>query len=223
MANEATKRGLLYHIPGQQNASPEVVKSAFPHLDKPGQVNACHAGPSGQSGVIFSPAGKVFPNYKPEEQEWRCCEGGKTWIGWPKDGQPKPEDLARKKQIEGAYIELQDGNKWLIPRMKLFPFVYAFDETGAKVRSIAPAYADLYRRCESMFERYCTPEEVIDWDDILALVAAALSINYTIAECEVVALQLIGDSELFDAFKVMVSLDQWEAAKSAKVEAEKKT
>jgi hypothetical protein len=73
-------------------------------------------GPGGSGGVVMASAEHCAPSrvrYVPAEQEWIKADG--YWIGQWKDEKIGPADLLRRELLDGHFVELADGQKWLCP------------------------------------------------------------------------------------------------------------
>lgn len=72
-------------------------------------------GPDGGGGMIYSHSTQRV-GYYPDEQHWEQLSESRAWIGWPKQA---PADvrlmLQRKQLLDGYWVELSDGNQWLVP------------------------------------------------------------------------------------------------------------
>lgn len=112
--------GILYFIPnantgdiGEPSSLPFAY--AFEKKSKLSKVQS-GTGPDGKSGVIVANPGSVKApqmRYVADKQTW--CNCGEYYCGVWNDAIPSPEDLARKEQLPGEYLELADEREWLIP------------------------------------------------------------------------------------------------------------
>jgi hypothetical protein len=72
----------------------------------------------GQNGVVFAQQDSYAEGqlgYYADRQVWKQAPGSALWVGHYKEQLPGPEDLARKKQLDGHWLELDDGQQWLVP------------------------------------------------------------------------------------------------------------
>jgi hypothetical protein len=82
-------------------------------------------GPGGAPGIVCAEQDAFADGqlgYYPERQIWceipdsaRAPQAGKCWVGHYKQALPTPEALARKKQLAGRLLELDDGQPWELP------------------------------------------------------------------------------------------------------------
>jgi hypothetical protein len=83
-------------------------------------------GPGGQPGMMISALPVVSRRaprtmgYKPDDATWRWfpMDDGKYWLGVDTTDRPRPEDLARRQQQDGHFVELGDGQRWLVPAIR---------------------------------------------------------------------------------------------------------
>ena len=71
-----------------------------------------------QVGMVITTDSKSQLGFYPERQTWhRLTSIGheSVFYGWDNDAPPTPKDLARQEMIDGEFVQLDDGNKWLIP------------------------------------------------------------------------------------------------------------
>jgi hypothetical protein len=70
------------------------------------------------------------------------------WVGIDRDRPTVPSDLAWKRQHDGNWMILADGNPWLIPAAIRLPHKYKLGPGGKAERVIADQYAEFYRLAE---------------------------------------------------------------------------
>ncbi len=124
--------GFIYFVDGMTPACRESeldkigLRYAFPST--PDVRQACN-GPGNQSGrVLARPGVSGRVGYFPDQQTWIPSENEQFWIGWENGAKPTPADLARDDQIPGEFVEMADGNEWLIPTARDFQEVDGFAE-----------------------------------------------------------------------------------------------
>lgn len=110
---------LLYYVPGftsQSLSKADVVKVglayAFPDGAPKWSNAAPGTGPDGNSGAIWTDSDRY--QYNLDLQTWAQCND-QFWVGYWNDAVPGPDDLARKRQLTGEFLELGDEQQWLIP------------------------------------------------------------------------------------------------------------
>lgn len=112
--------GFLYYLPDR--TGPGVTRAMLDGLglshafERQPAVRGVVTGPAEKPGVILVDDQRVERiGYHREAQHWEPVPGSEAWIGYYLDAKPGPADLARGKQLDGASVELGDGNQWLIP------------------------------------------------------------------------------------------------------------
>jgi hypothetical protein len=110
--------GFLYYFPDKNLVSQkELPALGFGYLGEASAFSSTgvQRGPGGGSGCICSldnvPGDKChvdLPN-----QTWR--KFGSHWVGFWRDQQPTPEELARQEMISGHPVRLADGDRWIAP------------------------------------------------------------------------------------------------------------
>ncbi len=217
------KRGFLYGIPNLEPANGEGVKKHLAYLDAV-QVREITNGPGENVRSVFSIADAPMPAFYPDKQEWKCCNGGKLWIGWTTDAPPRPEDLIRAEPTDGTLVRLADGHDWLVPRLKFFPWIWEWSTNGEKEQVYARQYRKLVDDTQAAYDDYQNINTGgVKLDRMLDIIARAISVNYFAGEAELVALGAIGNAELERAFVVLTGHDEWLAAIHARADAEKKS
>lgn len=143
--------GLLYFRPGSLTKSTPTELAtlglAFDH--PPAQRECTGQGPSGGPGVtIADPVrlGSAPLGINLAEQTWKPVpvpDGEPPlWIGWYTDARPTPQELARDKQLDGARVELADGQSWLVPVVRC----WEADDEGFSIALPRAVYRDANRQ-----------------------------------------------------------------------------
>ena len=139
-----------YHLPGASGFTLSLLETygladALSDITSPSQMAIAEnvKGPGGHGLLICAwRPGQVRPpdmRYLPEEQEWQQLPGENSWIGWPKQSKPRPDDLLRfcGDRAEpmlcspGLEERLADGQLWNIPVIR-FPANEPVMVTGSK-------------------------------------------------------------------------------------------
>lgn len=225
MGEKKSKSGFLYFVPGVRHVGQEeLVGLGLGHLRGLGLPQCvCNNGPKGAPGVVFATGDGPHPMYRSKGQTWRAVFEGKVWIGWEDGSKPGPKDLRREKQIGGVDVLMSDGARWHVPRARLFPWVYDFDESGARIDVVQESFRALWERAGELRHRYTTPGAVAKYSELCSVVAEAIGINYAVGEAELILLGAMGQGGIEDAFEVVTALDELRAAYEAIGESEKKT
>lgn len=175
----------------------------------------CHSGPDGVSGATVCAGGNEYGRlgYWPQRQTWKRIPGSPAWCGVEADGKPRPEELARTEQVNGEWLLLDDGHRWLAPMARRFvvgdPPAYAvalpqrltmgddglWTLGGVKRRyerlwQLACEYGEAWARSLSQAEadEGCVKFELDD-QQLLETAVAALQTNYRLGAVE---LDLLG-------------------------------
>lgn len=174
-------------------------------------------GPGGSNGIVVSPSDRLV-GYYAADQTWKQDPAG-HWVGLWNDDRPTPESLARSNQINGAWLRLEDGRDWLIPKARHFdefegeivavqqlPARLVRDELG---NWIPGGIKERYRRLWDLTTEFV--QAVVDdrqeFEQIDALAVEAFQVNYRVAAIE---LDLLGvyDAESRDrTIRIVTDLD----------------
>lgn len=112
--------GFLYFIPNKDEIAVAEIRNlpmayAFEKRESISQV-LLGAGPASASGVLFASKQRVPVTrlkYDASKQTWIEWEG--FHVGFWNESRPTPDELIRSETLPGKYIELGDGNDWMIP------------------------------------------------------------------------------------------------------------
>lgn len=230
--------GLLYYFPGESRHNVQDAKE-LPHFNTHLQHLAggsfdCrqHAkGPEGTEGFMVAVQdleGKVLvANYDAEKQDWYAVKQDDKplyWIGWEKKAKPGPKDLARKKQLRGHEVKLNDGNEWLIPvvgpAFSNLPQEFVVNDKGECELAVEKRYMDVFKMSEKFFE-YVNGDGKAYRTDICQYLAKVIGLNYMVGlhECSQPVLNLINSSTYMEPVEVSIATREW----NAYMEAKKKT
>lgn len=159
-------------------------------------------GPGDKSGCVIcyqTPSGSIPRRlgWYPKEQSWTPVgDGSLLWIGLDTAEPPGPDDLARRTAYGGYWIELADGNEWLVPLIRRpdgttrLPCDLIWDASGCCVQPIKPRYQAFWESTAEVHTWFVIDEDgraIINAHDIeraLGLAVSALSINYRIGRNE---------------------------------------
>ncbi len=170
-------------------------------------------GPGNKAGVIFSASSASgHIRYKPEQQTWEQYPGKDgLWLGFWKENRPGPEDLIRRKPKDGHFVELCDGQEWLIPVARAvdgsspLPRALKNDGTDWLVGDVKEAFKDYFARACQLWDVMFPAESEASGEDRIVTIAGAadlcviaLSINYRVSVAEVSLLELL-DTEIYTA------------------------
>ena len=147
----------------------------------------------------------------PDKQAWRKMPGLDAWVGIYDDDQPTPADRARKDQLDGHLITLNDGNEWLCPVARgaveedggicwyhAVPRVSRLNDAGAfEPGDVVAKYAALWKTACRWFDVRMGAFDESDgetvsfsFDGLHKSAIEALATNYVIgpAECDLLGL-----------------------------------
>lgn len=217
-------KGFCYFLPGpgQRNAEQLLPLGVLPLVPGEGVASRAlgsHAGGAGALCWIEAPG--VSWHYEPSAQTWRRIpkeasgQAFDYWIGWETATPPAPEALARAKRIGGKEVAAC-GHMWHVPAPRLLPQVYTLNEDGTQGLGVAPAYREAYRRAEAFIQAMYV-NGAIPFDDLLADVALALSLNYRIGRFELLALGALDTREALNVMRVAADTEAFEAAAKKKM------
>lgn len=193
---------LLYYLPEGAD------KTVLPiHGGGRRQVNR---GPDDGQGTVFSKQDGKIGYFPDDGQEWIDCGG--YWLG--KSGETKPEDLLNKEVIDGHYVTLEDGNKWLIPVARVFPVGTRLPEAlilgpeGELVTEVLPRFAQFAKRANTLWEIFAAQiaegEEKFTIRNGWDIAVEALSINYQLDGHSVSLLRLLTTANIKEVLTSVV-------------------
>jgi len=222
--------GLLFFFPNAKGSAKSEASAAGLDalLSYIGGSVGCLSGPSGEPGVIVAQAphagsdGKAADcGYYPEKQTWSSAANGAYWIGFETQAPPRPQDLLRTNALAGHFVELEDGNQWLVPIARspihkpTVPRPMVRDAQGNWVESDKPVprYADFCNRvdkCWQAFSEATEGQDVIFVDGVETAIAA-LEANYFLNDEVVSALGLLSSANYIAV--IMAAFD-WPTVKA---------
>ena len=203
--------GFIYYKPGKRNNN-QVTKQevegwglgyAFDDVIESRDVQGTAT--DNQNGFVFANKrglGKCTLGMFPAQQAWRKVIGSECWVGVFNDFLPKPEDVARKRQLRGYMVDLADGNKWIVPLCReyleddpeatcVLPRYLDLDDAGNEIPGqVLGVYQHLWDATEPlaqalMGEKQDTELDLDDW----ALAATLLQANYLVDRTELAMLR----------------------------------
>lgn len=203
-------------------------------LDDRGRMPATKVtqGPGGPMGTLATPAAGLWDlQYEPDRQRWirpaRAGDGkeGAYHVGVDPAGEWDPGMVARRDLVPGHVVKLGDGNLWTIPvaRMAMggvgLPRRRGYDADGRKTWVVDEALQDLVDFARTAWAARNGEAVAVSEDQLDAMAAAALGVNYRMGEAEAVALGLFTDSGLR---AIVDALLDWPTVLQL-IEAQKKT
>lgn len=189
-------------------------------------------GPDGKSGVIYQQnATTQSLQYDKNKQRWKRIPNTEVYVGVWSNDPPKAEKLIKSDAIGGTYVQLGDGDKWLIPVARfecdnettgyLTPQVDIddfgnvipgqFSPTQDKLNQMAERLAKAFIEAFDKLVQENTPNPVFRFDiddhDPFDIIAA----NYRVSPAEIVLLNLFRwrDNAFKDIVKVFIDSDSY--------------
>lgn len=232
---------LMYYVPIETAVNLEVARrKGLGHAFDSPEVNSCGnaRGPGGIKGQVCSQGQITGGNlaYLPDEQTWIKIPGTECHVGKYNSELIPPQELARPRQLDGYWIELGDGQKWLVPialqgpapnapepqLRSALPMTLGLDAEGRWISSgILPAYEPLWEAASKWWD--ATVHSSFDEDsrqvqyelsvaEALDLCVTILAVNYRIGKAEAALLGLLTDfsrQEVLDAAIDMPRQKAW--------------
>ncbi len=226
----------LYYVPGDypQMALDKVAELGLAYaFERQPEARLTMHGPDDGSGPVFGIFEKLGDDltggYFPEKQTWRKIPKSECWIGYYNDAKPGPDDLMREQALDGHWVELGDGNKWLAPvarscdadateymAINNLPVQGDIDDEGnwvqtkvsdryAAIWDLATKFWDVFRDAlRRTAEIDPAPDTVpVQFGEFYSGAVTALAVNYRVSniECAVLALLTMQEST-----KILTSL-----------------
>jgi hypothetical protein len=164
-------------------------------------------GPGGKRGLLCSPFSDVLVDYIPDKQKWQKIKN--IWIGIDKN--IKPEDIVLENTTAGYFVELGDGNKWIIPVAMLeapnfsLPQYETLDEDGNWVWKVDDKYSFLSCLAEELWNSIDDKQVFeIDEDRMRMICCAAIGINYNVTDMECAVMRLLTQEAYIGIMKAMI-------------------
>lgn len=202
-------RRFLYYVPGNGLTPARAAALGLGHAlspELPFTARGCERGPDGAKGEVAAadgPPGRPAQplGYLPDEgQTWRRCGSGAWWLGWTAAAPPRPADLLRAETLPGHWIELEDGEPWLVPVARridlvnrvdhgvVLPRGFDVDADGEWTLMPLPRFREFAERVEAIWQEFCAfveePAKGLDELRWLDTAAEALALNYRVSRWE---------------------------------------
>lgn len=219
----------LYYVPGRYSgggAPPPEIAHGF---EQPPGFHETRKGPDDNVGsLLFAHAWRDTPQlvaHDPSTQQWRQVPGTSYWVGMRMDVVMKPEQIARRKQIRGHWVELADGQKWLIPIARKFVTELGRWMIGVPTLMDVDAEGNwtndkIVPRCQSLWDAACrwwdyaiagTAPEVVSVAEAGDICELALAANYRLSRVEIAMLGLLDDDARTGVLEALVDLPTYDA------------
>lgn len=248
--------GLLYYW-GKRDTGvtpPELVAGGLGYAfdaESPIARVGCGNGPDGAYGVIIADdrhtAGKQI-GYYPDAQRWVKLPGikpekstleekaGELWVGCWKDSPPTPEQLQREQMLDGHWVMLGDGQRYMSPvarrlqeqagQLTFFnplPKRIRFDDDGNPITDeVLGPYAALWPYAEKWWEQWRSVisvkavenaedrgepiEIVVPFEEQAAAALCAITTNYRVGMGECNLLGLLTEESMGAVLGALIDL-----------------
>lgn len=142
--------------------------------------------------------------------ESQLSDNGKFYLCWKKGEKAEPEDLKRRKIVEGQGVELLDGNVWHCPTIRTrlaIPNVPCSYErkSGDVVRQVIPSYREVWEAsgkwAASYFGSGLSESEMFD------IAATCVALNYRVGDEELRLLSLFDLDAMRQVLRVAIDFD----------------
>lgn len=212
--------GCLYYIPSRRfenGVVPDTLKDdlaayGLGHLDGARLAfrGVRNGGPDGGQGLCIGmglPISKV--GMFAGAQEWRACEGGDLWFGWPKEsGAPGPELFRRADLLDAKHsCVLGDGNAWEFSPCSALPKVLSYDSAGELCRLPRASDALHFEASDWLFDFLCEGTKETTFAEIYRQLTICLAARYHVSMVEAVALGLWHDDTYHRAILSALGVD----------------
>lgn len=223
--------GLLYYIDGVKSAPLENdLKECGLYGQKVGSYCHTEIFLNGTKGTVFGIKGKCSDDIKVgfyhEEQEWinipkQDGSQGRLWIGYYKNNKPKPENFLKKDYLDGYFLELADGNKWVVPVARryqegcLLPKGTMMLVAGRIDEFVIEKYLPLQKIAEQLFvyfgldyDKEFQKDDGFLCDDVsfFNTCVSVLSTNYNLDFRDISVLKLFTTDNTVEILKIVVDM-----------------
>ena len=222
----------VYFVPGPRRP---LAECGLSHAFEVGPASAEADGPGG-AGVMYSAEAEAI-RYDPvwqetETQDWVEREDG-VWVGVSQLAHPTPADLFRSRQMPGEAMLLDDGQAWIVPRLRVYlsecGFAVAMPQRKRRTKQgwipqeILPEWQAADAVAEELLDRMVrvhasdtesSPDiaRTLTVGDGLRLVSKVLRINYRVDEYELGLLgSLASNDRLVAVLRSAIDYDTAEA------------
>lgn len=187
----------LYYMPGARSQADAETMFAQHGLRKSIQadnlmISECSEGPDGDNGVICGHRAPGLPiAYRPEDQRWNECDGGKFFVGYWTEHKPEPAALVRDRRI----IDGNEVEGWTVPLVKpvigptRLPHTQRLESDGTVTHTPLSRYVSLLDKVDAMYEALQEHNQIdMDDEDAYAFAGELLNVNYYVGKWEISAL-----------------------------------
>jgi len=231
----------LLYLPGVKTGSDDAyARLGLYDLVKDGGPLAAHgAGPDGGHGLLAGWGTIEEPpdlTWREMGQTWKSVGGRQTavggeeespsayrlpstayWLGKSDTKPVEPRTIARATQKRGIWVELADGQRWLVPVARQLPHLWGIDDAGEPCRTPANGYAEFCATSRRVYEAFMAPPKgdssgdgnsiVFTDADAWRYLCTALALNYHLNPAVVSFLGLIDDASFVRVMAATIEFD----------------
>ncbi len=200
-------------------------------------------GPGKEAGIVFSigkpGAGDPSPSYVPAKQRWEKAKTADYWLGVWEEKPPTPEALLRDENFVGHWVQLTDGNRWLVPVARLcsgqilMPQSLSLGPDGGIVKAALPRFAKFCADGERVWSQFLDENktelelqlenfEPHTLKEQWGLAIEALALNYHIGPEEVSFLGLLTTHNIRSVLQAVIDIPTLEVFAKARAQEELK-
>lgn len=190
--------------------------------DSPGSVawsfsNIVAGGPDGGNGVLGWRDNVRHPETNPRAtvdkvaQNWKKDAEGNYWVGYEIERPPKPEEIARGVMADGEWLELGDGQRWLVPTIRQAPRTIGLDDDGNVTFELKGGAKSLFAECAERLTVFVGKEAGavdVSFADFFGTCVRVLRANYLVDRNFVAARGLFDTHNLFKVIATALDLDK---------------
>lgn len=187
-------------------------------------------GPDGASGTWVWHSSDLPPlSWKPDGWESQLSDNGKFYLCWQKGATAEPEQLKRRKVVEGQDVELLDGKAWHCPTIRKnlgspnVPCSYE-RKAGEITRQVVPSYRQVWEASGKWTAAYLGSG--LDVGQLFEIAATCLALNYRVGDEELRMLSLFDYDAMKQVLHVAIDFDavrEFLAAQTDEEETQKKS
>jgi len=241
-------RRFLYWVPGAaQPGDDDLRRLGLGHLLDGGRgwtPRHADSGPDGVEGNVVAldaPPGTLGQEagYRPAAgQVWKPRGHRTWWLGWYEGALPRPHELLRADALRGHFVQLGDGEAWLVPIARradlatkqdlgvVLPRHIDFDDDGEPVLRVEDRFAAFSERIEGVWTNFCEWVEdkggvELDERGWLDAAVQALGFSYHVGRAELGALKALTTANLEDVVAALLDVPTMLAVAKQMVAAKK--
>ena len=195
-----------------------------PVIRRPYTCRGSADGPAGQCTVLSSGDGKLT-RYAPADQVWTPSINGDYWVGYYQDDRPIAKELERSEMLDGHFVTLDDGGKWLIPVVRCIdggcglPASVSLHKDGQVLTKPLSKYSGLCAAAGALFDDFMAELKKtgeppkLDTAGRIKLAIDCLAWNYHVSADEINALEILTTQNLSKIFLAILDMPSLESKK----------